>query len=556
MDADAEQRSLREQLEEANRRVERLARERDAAADERDAVARERDAAEERGREKQRKVDDTASRPLYDRLNISWSVIDSGGAASATSERTAAPRMTPGRVERWTFQVASGAADRRDDLATLSKERPVFQDFRDRPFDMSWSESDMEAHFMTRVVMGLHDQLIRCSSLANSKLSAQLRNAAKTIPDFTLYRGPDFNDGGHDEMNDCTMLVFESKRPKNTYSLRDERDLTLGGLLAAYIEETPTADRDDPVTQIYEYMCVAGVTRGVLSSGAETFFLYRTIDAAKTNDRGILYVSQSWKPSDETPSLLKALASYFMLSTAGDAKLKAPSKLNREQVNFLKNQQRKERREESQRRAAEQSSEEPPSSTTAPSSTEQKTPSALLAPSTVRLDGVFSIVNPTEEYGPLNYGVAMRLTVWGTDCVVKLVDAVKERRGLENLRKEAKNYHILHNLCGVSIPHLVFAADLNMGRYGIATTYAGRTLDRDPSLLTHNVYQQTVSAIQTLHKAGYLHGDVAPRNIAVKNGIVLLIDLGSARRSDDPAEFALELQEAALLFGVPSNNLP
>ncbi len=47
--------------------------------------------------------------------------------------------------------------------------------------------------------------------------------------------------------------------------------------------------------------------------------------------------------------------------------------------------------------------------------------------------------------------------------------------------------------------------------------------------------RQTAEALQALHQAGWLHGDVKPANIVVaRNGHVTLVDLGLARRLDAP----------------------
>jgi len=44
-----------------------------------------------------------------------------------------------------------------------------------------------------------------------------------------------------------------------------------------------------------------------------------------------------------------------------------------------------------------------------------------------------------------------------------------------------------------------------------------------------DIFRQTASAVQAMHKAGYVHADMKPSNVVIcENGVVKLIDLGQA----------------------------
>eukprot|EP00635_Sarcinochrysidales_sp_CCMP3193_P007939 CAMPEP_0118894634 /NCGR_PEP_ID=MMETSP1166-20130328/3332_1 /TAXON_ID=1104430 /ORGANISM="Chrysoreinhardia sp, Strain CCMP3193" /LENGTH=225 /DNA_ID=CAMNT_0006833573 /DNA_START=20 /DNA_END=694 /DNA_ORIENTATION=+ len=222
MDADAEQRSLREQLEEANRRVERLARERDAAARERDAAERERDAAERETEQlkKQRVDDDTAPRPFYKRLDgkcYSEIVAIPDADESATPAR--ADPIVPKSVVWWYLDIPGRVEDLPEFakcLATKTNE-PMLRNFQRRAFNRKWTEANMEHQFLSRLVNDLWDNLK--GLLPEDKVRGvaplfQQRNAVGTIPDWLFSQSSDgFYDGGENEMDDATIVVGESKSP-------------------------------------------------------------------------------------------------------------------------------------------------------------------------------------------------------------------------------------------------------------------------------------------------------------------------------------------------------
>ena len=161
---------------------------------------------------------------------------------------------------------------------------------------------------------------------------------------------------------------------------------------------------------------------------------------------------------------------------------------------------------------------------------------------------------PTETFGPLNHGVAHRNMLHGIDSVIKIVDADKDVDGTEALEHEASLYMELGDIWGTAIPSMVYAGRLSMGRASLALTYEGKSLEQaaptELGMEPEELKRKSLSALEALHQHGVLHGDLAPRNIVVNPATkaVKLIDLGSARRSNDKALMAGEVQALSALF--------
>jgi tRNA A-37 threonylcarbamoyl transferase component Bud32 len=52
------------------------------------------------------------------------------------------------------------------------------------------------------------------------------------------------------------------------------------------------------------------------------------------------------------------------------------------------------------------------------------------------------------------------------------------------------------------------------------------------------------AALQRIHDAGFMHGDVAPRNFCrTESGDIFLVDLERCRRSENPSELDDEMNE-------------
>ena len=142
------------------------------------------------------------------------------------------------------------------------------------------------------------------------------------------------------------------------------------------------------------------------------------------------------------------------------------------------------------------------------------------------------MLEPVETFPSGEHAVVHRLPIGGYDSVLKLVDAYKDPAGEAILRAEARCYLSLRQLWGSAIPALVFFGPVNRGRYALATLYGGASLAagaRARGKEREAVRKTARAALRALHEAGWLHGDVAPRNLVKhERGKVLLIDLGNA----------------------------
>jgi eukaryotic-like serine/threonine-protein kinase len=71
------------------------------------------------------------------------------------------------------------------------------------------------------------------------------------------------------------------------------------------------------------------------------------------------------------------------------------------------------------------------------------------------------------------------------------------------------------------------------------------------------IARQAAQALEALHTAGYVHGDVNPRNLFLNmNGHVTLLDLSCSRRIGDGAEQSASAIEESTLSGTPKYLAP
>ena len=169
---------------------------------------------------------------------------------------------------------------------------------------------------------------------------------------------------------------------------------------------------------------------------------------------------------------------------------------------------------------------------------------------TLPLQDVDIDFKPIESFLGLNHGVAHRMDIHGYDSVIKLVDALKDREGARLLMHEAKMYAKLRDLWGKAIPSMVCSGPVSLGREMLAITYEGKSLDR---IITSATTQSAIEdikckahhALAALHKHGFVHGDIALRNIVRDDatGSVKLIDLGNLHARKDRKAFASEAAE-------------
>ncbi len=139
-------------------------------------------------------------------------------------------------------------------------------------------------------------------------------------------------------------------------------------------------------------------------------------------------------------------------------------------------------------------------------------------------------------------------------CALKMVrsDWKDQPTAVKLLQREARaglrarHGHLIHiREAHVMSPPYYLVMDLLQGES------LRRKMQRDYSLSISDaiwVTRQTAEALASLHRSGFIHGDVKPENIQIDEGHATLIDLGFAHRPGENAQF---LQRGYVL-GTPN----
>jgi serine/threonine protein kinase len=146
--------------------------------------------------------------------------------------------------------------------------------------------------------------------------------------------------------------------------------------------------------------------------------------------------------------------------------------------------------------------------------------------------------------GPLTSVFEARDQESGAPCALKVLrpDWVDQATGVKLLQREARA------ALAVSHPHLVritHAHVLQPPYFLVMDLLRGeslrRRLQREYTLPVPDVLwilRQAAEALQALHQAGFLHGDVKPDNLRlIDDGTAILTDLGFAHRPGENAAF-------------------
>ncbi|KAJ3184602.1 hypothetical protein HDU87_004004 [Geranomyces variabilis] len=127
-------------------------------------------------------------------------------------------------------------------------------------------------------------------------------------------------------------------------------------------------------------------------------------------------------------------------------------------------------------------------------------------------------------------GVVVRGKYFGTEVVMKVVDASKEKSAAEELEHEVSVYSALRSLSGSTIPCVIAYIEVWSMLRILVLQDCGINL---------RMYQNGGGSLSTvrdlcndrlaeLNALGYMHNDVKEENFAFNNGNVRLIDLGRA----------------------------
>ncbi len=136
------------------------------------------------------------------------------------------------------------------------------------------------------------------------------------------------------------------------------------------------------------------------------------------------------------------------------------------------------------------------------------------------------------------------------DVVFKVVDACRYRDAPEVLQDEADVYAALYDLQGQVIPKVYGLCEVWGILQVLALQPVGIALS-DQDKISRATLKKMKSALQRLHNAGFLHGDITRSNFCQsKNGDVFLVDLMHCQPSADQAEMADEMARVDALAHV------
>jgi len=131
----------------------------------------------------------------------------------------------------------------------------------------------------------------------------------------------------------------------------------------------------------------------------------------------------------------------------------------------------------------------------------------------------------------------MHQIIAGKDCFVKVT---RYEEAETFVRREASVCLELKHLWGVAMPSLICQGDTSIG-YAIVVTNEGESLQSHAGRLIlqqkpKEVVRLAESALKAIHSSGWLHGDIAARNIGVSATGVRFVDFESAKRmpTDNP----------------------
>jgi hypothetical protein len=140
--------------------------------------------------------------------------------------------------------------------------------------------------------------------------------------------------------------------------------------------------------------------------------------------------------------------------------------------------------------------------------------------------------------------------VWKPDLqvVCKVVDVFHYPDAADLLFGEARAYAALQNLQGEVIPTLYGFYEV----WGILRLLAlepvGNAISEEEQI-DPPLRRKMKVALRRIHKAGFVHGDVAHRNVCrTESGDIFLVDLERCQRSENPSELDDEMNEVDGLY--------
>ena len=414
-------------------------------------------------------------------------------------------------------------------------------------------EADLVSSILTPVLNTVFKHGVQDWFCSTADLHMEYPVKQGVIPDGLIF--PTFD-------SDAPVLALEAKHPfayeprSNGQSLADQWNKAPPGSKPEKLHSS------SPIRQVYTYMCLGETTYGVLTTYQKTWFLRRSLVQVKGEQKSVLEISEPFYPESTKPTLAQAYVYVVWLALQPGGKLVTPESA-KEYVDEIKTKQKKAIKKGKQTRANNNRDKEEQEDEDEDEEDEDEEDEdeeghegadGAAKDGTLPLDEIHVTFKPTESYGPLQHGVAHRMDVHGYDAVMKLVDAYKDPAGADLLRHEEKTYMELKDLWSTVLPSLVGSGRVSLGREMLAITYEGQSLDRVGDVFTQEqlktLKRKARESLAKLHERGYLHGDVAARNIVYdsKRDSVKLIDLGLSSKAGSSSDYQDELRQIDDVF--------
>jgi hypothetical protein len=127
--------------------------------------------------------------------------------------------------------------------------------------------------------------------------------------------------------------------------------------------------------------------------------------------------------------------------------------------------------------------------------------------------------------------------------VCKVVDALRYPDAANSLNHEARAYAALKGLQGQVIPTLYGFYEVWGILQFLALEPVGNAIAEDEQI-DQTLRANMKAALQRIHNAGYIHGDIARRNFCRNDsGDIFLVDLETCQSSRDPSKLGSEMAQ-------------
>jgi hypothetical protein len=127
------------------------------------------------------------------------------------------------------------------------------------------------------------------------------------------------------------------------------------------------------------------------------------------------------------------------------------------------------------------------------------------------------------------------------EVICKVADVIHTPESCAALRHESKMYAALRNLQGSVIPTLYGYYEVWSILHMLALEPVGDAVSED-CVISKTLRNKMKAALNRIHSAGYIHGDIARRNFCERGDKIFIVDLERSRRSKGDWEKTAEMQ--------------